>query len=218
MKKVLIGSYLVIVISILAVLGFDSLKANSKTGKAITAGETVYNEQCLACHGASGKGEGAKAGTAINNQYFLNTVSDEDMYHNVKYGREKTTMPGFGSMISEKDLRNVVAFMRNWQTDEITLTAPKSISGNIKNGKRLYNLYCLNCHGEAGAGKLNMGTSLSSPQYLKYTTDKQIWITTAYGREDTRMGPSLKGKEGVRQLKKSEITDVVTYVRSFQNE
>ena len=53
-----------------------------------------------------------------------------------------------------------------------------------------------------GAGKFKMGTALSNPQYLKYTTDKQIWIGTAYGREDTRMGPSLKGLEGVRQLRK----------------
>jgi cytochrome c oxidase cbb3-type subunit 3 len=61
-----------------------------------------------------------------------------------------------------------------------------------------------------------MGTALSNPQYLKYTTDKQIWIETAYGREETRMGPSLKGLEGVRQLKEKDITDIVTYIRSLE--
>jgi mono/diheme cytochrome c family protein len=216
MKKVLIGSYLIIVIGIIAIISSNSLREGNKDSKAIAAGEYVYNQQCSACHGDTGKGEGAKAGTAINNQHFLNTVSDKDLYNNVKFGREGTVMPAFGSKVSEKDLTNLVAFMRDWQTKELNLSAPKTISGDIENGIKEYNLYCLSCHGQAGAGKLNMGTTLASPQYLKYTTDEQIWITTAYGREDTRMGPSLKGQEGVRQLKESDITDVVTYIRSLQ--
>lgn len=61
------------------------------------------------------------------------------------------------------------------------------------------------------------GTVLASPQYLRYTSDKQIWASTAYGREDTRMGPSLKGLEGVRQFSESQINDIVTYIRTFQN-
>jgi cytochrome c oxidase cbb3-type subunit III len=217
MKKVLIGSYLIIVIGIIAIISSNNLKQDNKDMKAISAGEMVYNQQCTACHGETGKGEGAKAGTAINNQHFLNTVSDKDLYNYVKFGRERTVMPAFGSMVSEHDLKNLVAFMRNWQTEELKLSAPKTISGNIENGIKEYNLYCLSCHGEAGSGKLNMGTTLASPQFLKYTTDEQIWITTAYGRENTRMGPSLKGEEGVRQLKESDITDIVTYIRSYQN-
>jgi cytochrome c oxidase cbb3-type subunit III len=216
MKKVLIGSYLLIVIiGIIVVYSNNSLKDN-KDPKAIAAGEKVYNQQCIACHGETGKGEGAKAGTALNNQHFLSAFTDKDIYNSVKYGREGTAMPGFGSMVSEKDLTNMVAYIRDWQTKDLKLTAPKTIDGNLENGNKLYNLYCLSCHGEQGAGKLNMGTSLASPQFLKYTTDQQIWNATAYGREETRMGPSLKGLEGVRQLKKDDITDIVTYVRTFQ--
>lgn len=215
MKKVVIGSYLIIVIGIIVIISVNNLKQNSRGMKVISAGEIVYNQQCTACHGETGKGEGAKVGTAINNQHFLNTVSNKDLYNYVKFGREGTVMPAFGSMVSETDLTNLVAFMRNWQTEELKLSAPKTISGNIDNGIKQYNLYCLSCHGEAGSGKQNMGTSLASPQFLKYITDKQIWITTAYGRENTRMGASLKGKEGVRQLKESDISDIVLYIRSF---
>ncbi|MDR6998706.1 hypothetical protein J2Y67_001138 [Neobacillus niacini] len=32
------------------------------------------------------------------------------------------------------------------------------------------------------------------------------------------MGPSLKGMEGVRQLKEIEITDIVSYIRSLDKE
>ena len=41
-------------------------------------------------------------------------------------------------------------------------------------------------------------------------------MDTAYGREDTRMGPSLKGLDGARQLKEKDITDIISYIRSLQ--
>lgn len=97
------------------------------------------------------------------------------------------------------------------------LEVPKTISGNAYNGKRLYTLYCLTCHGENGAGIKKMGPALSTPQYLKTTSDRQIWTTTAFGRKGTRMGPSLKGLDGARQLKKEDITDIVSYIRSLQS-
>jgi cytochrome c oxidase cbb3-type subunit 3 len=201
----------------IVVVIFNSNIFNSKDSKAVVAGEQVYKKNCIVCHGDTGKGEGTKSGTAINNQHFLNTVSNKDIYNAVKYGREGTGMPNYGPRLTEKDLQNLVAFIRNWQTKEIKLEAPQTISGNLENGKKMYNLYCFSCHGEAGSGKFKMGTALANQQYLQYTTDKQIWISTAYGREDTRMGPSLKGLEGVRQLKKEDITDIVTYIRSINS-
>ena len=215
MKKVLYGLYIIIIIGIVICI-VNSDIFSSENAKAIAAGEKIYNKQCLICHGETGKGEGKNAGTSINNQNYLNTVSDKDIYNSVKFGREGTGMPSYGPRLSEDDLKNVVAFIRNWQSEEIEFDVPKTIAGDVVNGEKLYNVSCINCHGEAGAGKVKMGTALSNPQYLKYTTDKQIWITTAYGREDTRMAPTLKGLDGVRQLKEEEITDIVSYIRSIK--
>ncbi|WP_419956158.1 c-type cytochrome [Neobacillus niacini] len=215
MKKVLYGLYIIIIIGIIiSIVNSDIF--SSKNAAAIAAGEKIYNKQCLICHGESGKGEGKNAGTAINNQNYLNTVSDKDIFNSVKFGREGTAMPSYGPRLSDEELKNVVAFVRNWQSKEIEFDVPKTISGDVVNGEKLYNVYCINCHGEAGAGKVKMGTALSNPQYLKYTTDKQIWIATAYGREDTRMAPTLKGLDGVRQLKLDEITDIVSYIRTLK--
>jgi mono/diheme cytochrome c family protein len=215
MRKVLYGLYIIIIIGIIiSIVNSDIF--SSENAKAVAAGEKIYNKQCLICHGENGKGEGKYAGTAINNQNYLNTVSDKDIFNTVNFGREGTAMPNYGPRLSEEDLNNVVAFIRNWQSKEIDYEVPKTIAGDAVNGEKLYNVYCINCHGEAGAGKLKMGTALSNPQYLKYTTDKQIWITTAYGREDTRMAPTLKGLDGVRQLKKEDITDIVSYIRTLK--
>jgi mono/diheme cytochrome c family protein len=215
MKKLLYGLYIIIIIGIIICI-INSGIFSSENAKAVAAGEKVYQKQCLICHGDNGKGEGKNAGTALNNQQYLNTVSDKDIFNSVKFGREGTGMPSYGSRMSEDELNNVVAFIRNWQSEEIEFNVPKTIAGSPVNGEKLYNLYCINCHGEAGAGKLKMGTALSNPQYLKYTTDKQIWIGTAYGRDDTRMAASLKGLDGVRQLKEKEISDIVTYIRSLE--
>lgn len=215
MKKILIGSYVLIIIGIIVVIGNSDL-FNKKDSKAVAAGEKVYNKQCLICHSETGKGEGKNAGTALNNQNFLSTVTNTDLYNYVKYGRDGTAMPAYGPRVSEKDLQNLVVFIRNWQTKVIEFDVPKTISGNLYNGEKQYTLYCSNCHGKEGVGMLKMGSSLANPQYLKYTADKQIWISAAYGREETRMGSSLKGLDGVRQLKKDDITDIVSYIRSLK--
>jgi cytochrome c oxidase cbb3-type subunit III len=216
MKKILIGSYVLIII--LAIFGIgNSGLFNKENSEAIAAGEKVYEKNCTLCHGETGKGEGKFAGTAISSQNFLNSVSDIDLYNYVKFGREGTAMPAYGPRLSEKELKNLVAFMRDWQTEVIDFDVPKTISGDPERGLKMYKVYCLNCHGQEGAGKNKMGTALANPHFLKYTTDKQIWITTAFGREETRMGPSLKGLEGVRQLSKEDITDIVTYIRSIKS-
>jgi cytochrome c oxidase cbb3-type subunit III len=214
-KKILIGIYIVVTLGIIFLL-FQLNPMEKKDLVAIEAGEKLYMQMCASCHGNTGLGEGAKQGTALNNQQFLNTVSNQDLYHYVKYGRKGTIMPDY-EFLSDEQLNQLVAFMRDWQTEKIHFESPETIDGDSENGERIYGLYCLSCHGVDGVGKKKMGTALSNPQYLKYTTDQQIWISTAYGRDKTRMAASLEGLEGVRQLSKDEITDVITFIRSFEN-
>ncbi|WP_160721614.1 c-type cytochrome [Bacillus sp. USDA818B3_A] len=215
MKKILIGFYILVVIGIIFCISNSNI-FDKKNSQAIEAGEKVYKTNCLVCHGETGKGEGKYAGTALNNQHFLNSVTDKTLSNYIKFGREGTGMPAYGPRLSAGELKNLTAFIRNWQTEEIKFNVPKNITGNPENGKKLYDLYCKNCHMDNGAGMLRMGTALSHRQYLKFTTDKQIWISTAYGREGTRMGPSLKGLDGVRQLKKQDISNIVMYIRSLE--
>lgn len=216
MRKILIGSYILVMFIVIFAISNGEL-IDGKKSKAVAAGEKLYLQYCLACHGETGKGEGKRAGTAINNQHFLSSVSDEDLYNYVKFGRKDTDMHAYGTSLSDEDIHKLVVFIRHWQTEKISFEAPNVIAGDPDQGRGKYNLYCLSCHGEAGEGKIKMGTALANPQYLKYTSDRQIWITTAYGREETRMGPSLKGLEGARQLKKQDISDIVSYIRSLEH-
>jgi cytochrome c oxidase cbb3-type subunit 3 len=64
-----------------------------------------------------------------------------------------------------------------------------------------------------GSGLKGTATALAHPNRAGQTTDEQMWLAAAYGRENTRMGPSLKGLDGVRQLEEQQITDIITYIR-----
>ncbi|OCA91556.1 cytochrome c [Bacillus sp. FJAT-27225] len=217
-KKLLISSYiLVVIIGISAFVSTNGFKG--KNYESVQAGEKIYRAECALCHGDTGKGEGAKIGTALNSDVFLSYASDKDLYNYVKYGRPDAAMPAYGERMSEEQLQNVVDFMRSWQKKEMDFDdVPKKIEGNPVAGEEIYNRSCLTCHGEAGAGKKKIGTVpvLANPEHLKYTSYRQLWIGIAYGREGTRMAPSLKGLEGVRQLSEQQISDVVAYIRSLE--
>src|SRR5687767_8828692 len=129
MKKILYGLYTIIIIGIIICI-INSGNFSSENAEAVAAGEKIYQKQCLICHGDNGKGEGKNAGTSINNQQYLNSVSDKDIYNSVKFGREGTGMPSYGPRLTEKELNNVVAYIRNWQSEEIEFEVPKSIAGN----------------------------------------------------------------------------------------
>lgn len=216
MRKIIFGISLFIA-ALAVIYGINKAFSENKIDKvALQEGEKLYMQMCAACHGQTGKGEGAQYGTALNDQKFLSNVSDEDLFNYVKYGRVEAFMPEYGSILKDEDINKLVLYMRYWHTEKIKLEAPKALDGNPNNGQKLYNLYCLSCHGENGEGKKGMGTALTHPNHLKYTTDEQIWITTAYGRDDIRMAPSLKGLSGVRQLEEQEITDIISYIRSYE--
>jgi cytochrome c oxidase cbb3-type subunit III len=214
MKKIILGlSFFIIVILIIAI---GSSKDNTQNAYA-QEGEKMYAQMCAACHGETGLGEGEFSGTALNNQQFLSSVSDEDIFNYIKFGRVEALMPEYGSVLEDEEINKLTAYVRDWQHKDIKFEVPDKIEGDPEKGKNLYGLYCLSCHGESGQGKKAMGTALGNPDYLKHTTDEQIWIATAYGRDETRMGPSLKGLEGVRQLKKQDISDIISYIRDLQS-
>lgn len=202
------------VVSITLLIQYQK-KSEEKT-ISIEEGRGYYQENCASCHGVNGKGQGGLGGTAINNQNLLNTVSDEDLFNYIKFGRKGTTMIGYRNTYTDEQIDKIVSFMRDWQTEEVSLKAPREIVGDIDKGEELFKLYCLTCHGENGQGKGKTGTKVGNSDFLKYTSDEKIWITTAYGREKTTMGPSLKGETGVRQLKEQDISDIVTFLRSLE--
>jgi len=210
MKKIFIG---IAVFSLVVAVAFVSFFQRKEMKESIENGRQVYTQLCLDCHGENGKGEGSLIGTSINNQHFLSVFSNEDIINMIENGRPDAKMPAY-SFLEKGDRENLVSFIRSWQTKPLKLEEPSIIEGNAENGKQLYQSYCMTCHGQTGSGFSTAAAAIANPDTLKQLTDNQMWKTIAYGREETRMGPSLKGQNGVKQLESQDISDIVIYIRN----
>ena len=81
------------------------------------AGERIYRQNCINCHGSSGRGDGA-AGDKLDPKP-ANLTSDKtqakpdaELQETIKFGRPGTAMPGWMSELDERDLRDVMAYIR----------------------------------------------------------------------------------------------------------
>lgn len=150
MKKKSIIAFIVAA-AVILIIGLSSLSVNKKSMEErafIEEGEKLYNQLCISCHGENGKGEGEGnlPGTALNNQDFLSTFSDTDLYNQIKEGRDSARMPEYGSILDQSQINQLVSFIRSWQTESRVLEAPTALDGNPLNGEKLYGLYCATCH------------------------------------------------------------------------
>ncbi len=112
MKKAILGA---------VTLAFIATSFSASAADA-TAGKEKFNTYCAACHGVSGKGDGA-ASAALNpkprnftDQAYMSKKTDTDLTKVIKGGGAaaglSTSMPPWGSSLSDADIANVVAHIR----------------------------------------------------------------------------------------------------------
>lgn len=184
------------------------------------SGVELYAVHCAACHGEKGEGRGRTNATALNNQDFLATVSDEFLQETISHGRPGTEMPAYGRKgggpLTKKEIADLIAFLRGWQKETSRKLRVGRTRGSPERGARLYAFNCASCHGRDGRGNLGMGPALNNQTFLRVASDGFLWEAIAKGRRDTPMFPSLKGLDGVRQLSPEEVNDLVAFIRSWE--
>ena len=91
---------------------------------------------------------------------------------------------------------------------------------HIRQGKELYEHYCLLCHGEEGKGDgYNAATLEVTPKdltdrpFLRKATDEQMYSVIARG--SASLGRSSLCPPWGKVLKEEEIRDIIAYVRSL---
>jgi mono/diheme cytochrome c family protein len=116
------------------------------------AGAALYQEKCIRCHGASGRGDGEVA-AQIQSQFgkpVADLTSDviarartpEAWYNIVANGNLQSGMPGFAGSLDVNQRWDVIAYA--W-----TLAAPQR---QIDLGQQVYAKQCVQCHGQTGKG------------------------------------------------------------------
>jgi len=91
-----------------------------QVGKAITAGATVYDANCKACHGAHGRGDGDAGLDLLPSPALLAELMDQQgsvdeyLLWTISEGGKpfNTGMPAFKDRLTENQIWQVIAYMR----------------------------------------------------------------------------------------------------------
>lgn len=180
---------------------------------AYSQGEQDYKSYCAGCHAEDGSGYVTARANALRNPQFLATASDELISQAIHLGREGTSMSAwgedYGGPLSEDAVRNIIIFMRGWQTIEPFIPEPPSLEGSVTRGQIIYQSSCSPCHGNAGEG--NTAVSLNNSLFLEHADDGFL----AYAISEGRLGTWMLGYGN--SLNKQEIADLVALIRSWQD-
>jgi mono/diheme cytochrome c family protein len=114
-------------------------------------GAVIYQQKCVDCHGAQGRGDGQFAAQLAQTGFqvadltadtIARAQTPEQWYGVVSNGRLEKRMPGFAGSLDVDQRWDVIAYA--W-----SLTATPQ---QIANGKQVYAEQCAHCHGESGKG------------------------------------------------------------------
>ncbi len=222
--------------------------AVSKDGDA-EKGETVYLKRCLQCHGEEGDGLGPAAERLnppprdftlglykIKSSAFdADLPNDEDLLRMVRDGMPGTAMPGWGDMLSEQDMWDVIAYIKIFAELEgkpekqvAYGTRIESSPESIAAGKKLFlaDDRCSECHGAEGRGdaikKLKNDNGertwprnlTKSWTYRASNDPKDIYTRISAGIPTTQM-PSFADPKSNKKLSIEERWHVANYVASL---
>ena len=87
--------------------------AAGDAGAPAIDGKAIYNQYCVACHGADGKGNNGLAANYVDDKSRL-AQSDEDLIKSIKEGKqgEVGVMPPWGGTLDDDQIKAVLGYIR----------------------------------------------------------------------------------------------------------
>jgi cbb3-type cytochrome c oxidase subunit III len=162
-----------------------AVEARDKT-LAVEGGQALFKKNCALCHGDNGEGS---SGPALKDKTFLNTTDDDTFFNVISAGVPSTEMPAWneahGGPMTDEEVKQVVAFMRDWQATATDIRAAPP-NGDSDRGQTLFTNVCAACHGGKGEGT-DKAIALNDPQKLKEFDDAWYRETITKGRPDKGM-------------------------------
>lgn len=231
-------------------LGGTAWAQEEKPAEGPIRGQAVYEKRCLMCHGEEGDGLGPAA-EYLNppprdftlGEYKMKTtgfddpiLNDADLVRMVRDGMPGTAMPGWGDILSEQDINDVIHYLKTFAeieeekpSDQIdygtqVATSPESIAKGKKifeDGER-----CTECHGKNGRGdaikklKNDNGDrtwprNLTKPWTFRASNDpKDIFSRVTAGIPTTQM-PTFADPKSKKKLSIEDRWHVANYAASL---
>jgi cytochrome c oxidase cbb3-type subunit III len=181
--------------------------------------ETLYQQNCSACHGPEGKGGAA---IALADPVYLAIADDAVLHQAATNGIPGTSMPAFaqsaGGMLTAKQIDFIVHGIRErWSKPTIlqgsnpppySSTAPSDSS----HGSEVYAAFCSSCHGAGGRGGPK-ASSIVDGSFLALLTDQQLRTIVIAGRPELG-APDWRGDSPGKPMSAQEVSDVVAWLSS----
>jgi mono/diheme cytochrome c family protein len=185
--------------------------------------DTLYAQNCAACHGAEGRGG---ASIALANPVYLSIIDQTTMRNIVANGVRGTSMPAFvqsaGGMLAEQQIEVITSgIFSRWGRKQILDGAnPPSYAakaaGSVDNGRLVFGTYCASCHGSEGAGTPK-GSAITNDSFLALVSNQGLRTIVITGRPELG-APDWRGNVPGRPMTDQEITDVVSWLVSRRAE
>jgi mono/diheme cytochrome c family protein len=185
--------------------------------------DTLYAQNCAACHGAEGRGG---ASIALANPVYLSIIDQTTMRNIVANGVRGTSMPAFvqsaGGMLAEQQIEVITSgIFSRWGRKQILDAAnPPSYAakaaGSVDNGRLVFGTYCASCHGSEGAGTPK-GSAITNDSFLALVSNQGLRTIVITGRPELG-APDWRGNVPGRPMADQEITDVVAWLVSRRAE
>jgi mono/diheme cytochrome c family protein len=134
----------------------------------IAAGQALYAENCVSCHGQAGDGSGLAGAANFTEQEFMSREKPAEFFEKITEGVEGSAMPAWGDQFSPDQIWALVNFVWTYAYEypgaaaEATAEpAPTPLADDdvfpseapsAVRGEGIYTENCVTCHGEAGDG------------------------------------------------------------------
>lgn len=208
-------------------------------------GKLMYVQRCLSCHGGSGNGQGPYARTLVARpanivERLRNYPGMNFHFWRISEGVPGTAMPPWRLSLSEED-RWIIGLYE----DSMNMGAVRTVDGGVSDdaakqyaadtgaappilgtqdqwqeGKKLYELYCAQCHGLKGEGD---GSASSTVPGGYIRPEPAVFSETghafeAYGQYVWKVGegvPTTHMPQWKHALDDEEIALVIFYIQTF---
>jgi sulfur oxidation c-type cytochrome SoxX len=195
--------------------------------------QEIYQNLCMRCHGQSGDGHGPIATYLdpyprdFTNIGFMNSKPEERYVASIKNGVGGTSMPAWGKVLSDDQIRGVLAYINQTFTKEARREIrPRDVpdvnpvaatAESTSRGEQIYLQRCTGCHGRKADGKgansldiLPRPRNLLNASFVNATDDRRMFESILYGVQGTAMPPWID-----YGLTKNDVGDLVNYIRSL---
>ena len=182
-------------------------------------GYKTFNTYCFICHGTDGKGNGPLADKLdtqpadLTDNNRLSKKTDRELLRIIEgkapHGQISTDMPRWGIAIPISKIQSLVAYIRYLHK------GAHPLPGNPKQGKKVYDSYCKQCHAADGEGD-GVLTKIFDMEPANHTdatvmdkiSNKRMRKIISKGGAGSSFMPGWKG-----MLTEDEINAVISYIR-----